>query len=188
MQNHFSKLTRAAAALTTAGILGAFALTASAQAPGGGFQGRGGMLDDQQMSVYREALQKESDQLKALDEKLRVAQKELLTATLAENFDEKVVREKAEAVAKIQVEITMLRSKAFATVAPTLKAEQKENILSSRFSIMMLTGGFDMMGRGGQGGPGGQGGQRDPGNQGGGRGGRDRGGNNPGGGGRPPRQ
>lgn len=187
MRNHFSKFTRAAAVLMTAGVMGTFALTASAQAPGGGggFQGRGGMLDDQQQSVYREALQKESEPLKALDEKLRAAQKELVAATLAEKYDEKVVREKAEAVAKIQVEITVLRAKALATVAPTLKAEQKENLLTSRFSIMMLNGGMDMMGgRGGQGGQGGPGGQ---GGQGGGRGGRGQGGD-PGAGGRPPRQ
>lgn len=185
MQKHFSKFARAAAVLVTAGVLGTFALTASAQAPGGGFQGRGGMLDDQQQSVYREALQKESEPLKALDEKLRAAQKELVAATLAEKYDEKVVREKAEAVAKIQVEITLLRAKALATVAPTLKAEQKENLLTSRFTIMMLNGGMDMMG--GRGGPGGQGGPAGQGGQGGGRGGRDRGGD-PAAGGRPPRQ
>ena len=187
MRTLFAKLTRAAAVVLAAGVV----TTASAQAPGGGFQGRGGgvMLDDQQQSVYREALQKESEALKSLDEKLRAAQKELVTAVLAEKYEEKVVREKAEAVAKIQVEITLLRSKALATVAPTLKADQKENLLTSRFTIMMLNGGFDMMGRGGQGGPGWQGGQ---GGQGGapdqgGRGGRNRGGDPNAGGGRPPR-
>ena len=191
MRNHFSKFTRAAAVLMAVGVMGAFALTASAQAPGGGgFQARGGLLDDQQQSVYREALQKESEALKSLDEKLRAAQKELVAATLAEKYDEKVVREKAEAVAKIQVEITVLRARALATVAPTLKADQKENLLTSRFTIMMLNGGMDMMGRGGMGGQGGPGGQ---GGQGGGRGGRGQGGqggqggNGNGGGGRPPR-
>ena len=39
MQHHFSKFSRAAAALLTAAIMGTLASTALAQAPGGGFQG-----------------------------------------------------------------------------------------------------------------------------------------------------
>lgn len=184
MRKHLSSLCRNLAAAMIAGIAGTLAVTASAQAPGGGGFQRGGMLDDQQQKVYREALQKDGEQLRNLDEKLRVAQKELVQATLAENFDEKVVREKAEAVAKIQVEITVLRARALATVAPTLTAEQKENLLTSRFSIMMLSGGFDMMGRGGFGGPGGDRGGP-PMDR---RGGRNRGGDQGGQNGRPPRQ
>lgn len=112
-------------------------------------------LDDQQRQLYQEAVQKDTDKLRALDEKLRVAQKELVEAVLSSSYDEKVVQTKAEAVAKIQVEITMLRAAALATVAPTLKPEQKQQLVESRFAIMMLsaggTGGFG-------GGPGGFGG------------------------------
>lgn len=115
----------------------------------GNFQGRARMLDDQQMQLYREAAQKDGEKLRALDEKLRVAQKELMQATLAATYDEKAVKEKADAVAKIQVELTVLRAKALATVAPTMKPEQKEQLYESRFAIMMLTGsGFDMGGGG----------------------------------------
>lgn len=118
----------------------------------GGFQGRGGggmaVLDEQQRNLLREALQKEQDPLRALDEKLRAAQKELMQAVLAEKYDEQVVRQKAEAVAKIEVEMTLLRAKALATVAPTLKTEQKESMINSPFGAMMLRGGM-MMDRGG---------------------------------------
>ena len=126
----------------------------------GGFQGR--LLDDQQMTLYREAMQKDADKLRALDEKLRAAQKALLEATVAATYDENVVKQKAEEIAKIQVEITMLRTKGFATVAPTLKPEQKQQLVESRFAIMMLTGGgFDFMNRGGfQGGAQGRGNAR----------------------------
>jgi Spy/CpxP family protein refolding chaperone len=129
------------------------------QGPGGfqgqgGFQGRGGggmaVLDEQQRNLLREALQKEQDPLRALDEKLRAAQKELMQAVLAEKYDEQVVRQKAEAVAKIEVEMTLLRAKALATVAPTLKTEQKESMINSPFGAMMLRGGM-MMDRGGGG-------------------------------------
>ncbi|HEY2953380.1 MAG TPA: periplasmic heavy metal sensor [Verrucomicrobiae bacterium] len=96
----------------------------------GGFAGAGGFggiaLDEKQRELYRDASEQNSDELKKLDEKLRAAQKELMQAVLAEKFDDKSVREKADAVAKIQTDITVLRAKALSTVAPTLKPEQRE--------------------------------------------------------------
>jgi Spy/CpxP family protein refolding chaperone len=123
--------------------------------PRGGGGGGGGMgmmgLDDQQRELYRQATQKSGDELRKLDEKLRAAQKELVQAVLAEKYDDQVVREKAEGVAKIQVEITTLRAKAFSVVAPTLKPEQRDQLENSRVGAAMLTG----FGGGGGGGPGG---------------------------------
>ena len=117
-------------------------------AGGGNFQGPQRMigLDDEQLQLYREAVQKNGDELRKLDEKLRAAQKELLQAAIAEKYDEKAVREKAEAVAKIQVDLTTLRAKALCTVAPTLKPEQREQLENSPAGAAMLMGGF---GRGG---------------------------------------
>jgi len=132
--------------------------------PRGGGGGMGMMgLDDQQRELYREATQKHSDELGKLDEKLRAAQKELVQAVLAEKYDDQVVREKAEGVAKIQVEITTLRAKAFSVVAPTLKPEQRDQLENSRIGAAMLTGGFGGGGGGGFGGPGGPGGGNPPG-------------------------
>ena len=132
----------------------------------GNFQGlgRGGMagLDDQQRQLFQEALQKDSDKLRGLEEKLRAAQKELLQATLDTTYDEKAVRSKAEAMASIQVEIIMVRARALASVAPTMKAEQKQQLTDSPAGIAMLNAGGAGAGWGG-GGPGGQGNFQGPG-------------------------
>ena len=58
------------------------------------------ILDDKQREMYRDASQKNSDELRDLDQKFRTAQKEFVHAALAEKYDEKLVREKAEAMAK----------------------------------------------------------------------------------------
>lgn len=144
---------------------------ADAPAPGGGGRpdraggargGMGGMvLDDKQRELYREAMQKNGDELRSLNDKLQAAQKDLVKATIAEKYDEKVVREKAEAVAKVQTDITVLRAKAFSSVSPTLKPEQREQLENSRMGAMMVLGGGMgggmMAGPGGPGGPGGEG-------------------------------
>jgi Spy/CpxP family protein refolding chaperone len=135
-----------------------------ANAPGGNLQGgRGGRnfgalgglnLDQKQNELLREATQAESDELRKLNEKLQTAQKDLVRVVIAEKYDEKAVREKADDVAKIQSDITVLRAKAFATVAPTLKPEQREQIESSRAASGFITGAGFMFGGGGPGGPG----------------------------------
>jgi uncharacterized membrane protein len=98
-------------------------------------------LDDQQRQLFQQALQKENDKLRGLEGKLRTAQKDLLETTLASTYDEKAVRGKAEALAAIQVEITTVRAKALATVVPTLKPEQKQQVIESPFGVMLLNGG-----------------------------------------------
>jgi len=157
MKNHIGLIGRTALIAGLAFCLAA--VSANAQAPGGGPGGRGGfgVLDDSQRNAYREALQKQSDEMQKLSEKLQAAQKELLKAVMAEKYDEKAVKEKAEAVAKIQTDISLLRCKAFASIVPTLKQEQKNQLLESRFAPMMLLGGFGG-GFGGPGAPGGRGG------------------------------
>ena len=110
--------------------------------PGGRANFAGGLnFDEKQRELLREATQKESDELRRLNEKLQAAQKELVQSVIAEKYDEKAVREKAEAVSKIQTEITMLRAKAFATVSPTLKPEQREQLDNSQIAIGMIMGG-----------------------------------------------
>jgi len=66
---------------------------------GGGGGGSFFGLDEKQRDLYREASEKNREELTKLDEKLRAAQQELIKAVLAENYDDKVVREKADAVA-----------------------------------------------------------------------------------------
>ncbi len=158
-------------ALLVTGLLGTLILTAAdpnatppqRNRPGGGPGGpgfRGGvMLDDKQRELLREAMQNNGAEIQKLDEKMRAAQKELTQAILTEKQDSKVLRDKAEAVAKIQVEQTLLRAKVFAVVVPTLKPEQRDQIENSPFAMQMvmqgLGGGFGGGGmRGGRGGGG----------------------------------
>ncbi len=117
--------------------------------------GGGGLmvLDEQQRETYREASQKSSEELRTIDQKIRAAQKDLVHAALAEKYDEKAVREKADAIAKLQADLIVVRAKAFSSVAPTLKPEQREQLESSRAGAALITGGLGGMG-GGFGGPG----------------------------------
>ena len=117
-------------------------------------------LDDQQRNLLREATQKEGDELRRLNEKLQVAQKELVDAIIGEKYDEKVVREKAEAAGRIQTDITLLRARAFAAISPTLKPEQRQQLENPQMAhaLIMSGGGFGgrgFPGPGGQVGPGG---------------------------------
>jgi len=212
MKRHSLNLSRTAAVLILTGIastslLGAADPTPPAGGPAtpgqgrairGNFQGggRAGInLDEQQLQLLREAMQKNQDQLAKLGEQLRAAQKELLLATIGEKYDEKIVRQKAEAVAKIQTDLTMLSCQALSTVAPTLKPEQRQELENSPLAATMLTmggmrgmGGMGGMGMGGgmggMGMGGGMGGMRGPGGAPGGgrglRGGGGGGGNQPG--------
>jgi len=131
--------------------------------PGGaGF--RGAMLTEQQREVMRESMQTHAADLRKLSEKMRAAEKELMQAIMAEKQDEKGIREKAEAVAKIQVEETMLRAKMFAPIVPTLTQEQREQFENSPMILRMMGGmGMGGMGMGGGArGGGGAGGDRPP--------------------------
>lgn len=137
------------------GLLCPAAYQAAAQAPGGGI--RGGVLTQEQRTQLREAMQASRADLAPLIEKLNAAQKEALNAALAKNPDEKVVREKIEAVAKIQTDIAMLRFKSVKSVASTITDEQKAQIEErpGMTYMMLLGGGFGMGGPGGRRGGGG---------------------------------
>lgn len=130
---------RTGTAMTRGGRMGGVAgARGTFQGRGGGMavsNPSGGVLDQEQMDLLRQSLQKDNEQFRTLEEKLRAAQKELVQACVAATYDEKVVREKSEAVAKIQVDITMLRAQSVAVVAPTLKPEQKDKIADSNFAI-----------------------------------------------------
>jgi Spy/CpxP family protein refolding chaperone len=147
MNNTLLHLKLTAAALAAA-VLGTIAVSAAETPQGGGppdqargFRGRFN-FDDQQRQLMREAMQKDREALASLTEKSRAAQKELMQAALAEKFDEKAVRSKAEALAKLQTEITVLRAKALSTVAPTLKPEQREQLENTPIGAAMLSSGF----------------------------------------------
>jgi Spy/CpxP family protein refolding chaperone len=171
MKNRFMK-TLLAGLVTT--VIATSASWAQPAAGGQGGAGRGGagMLDQTQRQAFTDAMAKDKDAADKLTEQLTAAQKELLKAVLAEKYVEATVLDKAKAVSDIQTKLIMLRAKALSTVAPTMKPEQKEQLIDNRFGYMMLSGfgggGMGMRGPGAAG-PGGQGGGR--GNRGGGAGG-----------------
>jgi hypothetical protein len=136
--------------VVAAGLLVPAAYQARAQAPGGG---GGGVLTQEQRTQLRESMQSSQDAMAPLNEKLAAAQKEVLKAAMAKTPDEKVIREKVEAVGKIQTEIAMLRFKSVKGVLSTITDEQKTQIEERPgMTYMMLFGG----GFGGMGGPGGR--------------------------------
>jgi Spy/CpxP family protein refolding chaperone len=180
MKNTSPTLVRAASAVLLTGLLG-LASTLTAQdaprrpaAPGapaapGGEQRRpdGGdprrdfmVFDEKQRELMRAAFEKHGEELRKLGEQISEARKALIKAMTKEKPDEKEVREKAEALAKLQVESYVLRAKALGPVSSSLTAEQRERLETSQFAGSMVLGDFGG-GRGGdRGGPGGRGGDR----------------------------
>ena len=121
-------------------LLCGLATQAVAQAQGGG---RGGVLTQEQRTKMREAMQGSSSEMTQLTEKLAAAQKEAVKAALAKDADEKSVRPKIEAVAKIQTDIALLRLKGVKEIASTLTDEQKTQLDSSPgMGYNALLGGF----------------------------------------------
>jgi Spy/CpxP family protein refolding chaperone len=145
-------------------LLGAMAFQALAQAPAGGRPAA--VLTDDQRTKLREASQALQAELTPLNEKLAAAQKEVLKAALAKDADEKTVRAKVEAVAKIQTDIAVLRLKAVKQIAPTLTDEQRtQRETRPGMGYNMRLGGFGGMGMGGGGRRGAGGGGGGGGNQ-----------------------
>lgn len=103
---------------------------------GGGGGGWGGGLDEDQRQLVRDAMQPSQSDIQKLEEELRDAQKALMKALLAETYDDKVVEAKADTVARLQTKIYVLRGKAYSTIAPTLKQEQREYM--ENFGFFML--------------------------------------------------
>jgi Spy/CpxP family protein refolding chaperone len=140
-----------------AGLLCVSALVASAE-PGRGGQRAGGLVGGgrgrgsppdaagtpaltlRQQQLLQQNLQKDADKLRGLEEKLRVAQQEILAAALASPFDQKALQGKAEAVAKVQADITLLRAKALSAVAQTMRAADKQQLAASPTAPSILTG------------------------------------------------
>jgi Spy/CpxP family protein refolding chaperone len=147
--------------LVAVGLLCAAAFQAIAQAPGGG--GPGGILTQEQRTKMRETMQAMQADLTPLTNKLAVAQKDAVKAALAKDADEKTVRAKIEAVAKVQTDIAVLRLKAVKEIASTLTAEQKAEMdARPGMAYNSLFGGMGGMGGGGgrRGGTGGGGGNQ----------------------------
>lgn len=147
------KLIKHIALLTTLLVAAAFQAVAQ-PGPGGG--GGFGVLTEEQRTKLRETMQASQSEFAPLNEKLMAAQKEAIKAALADKPDEKNVRAKIEAVAKIQTDIAMIRVKGLKEIK--LTDDQKSQIEERPgMAYMMLFGGFGGGRRGGAGGGGGGG-------------------------------
>ena len=114
-------------------------------------------MTQEQRSKMRETMQALQADLSPLTNRLAIAQKDAVKAALAKDADEKTVRGKIEAVAKVQTDIAMLRFKAVKETASTLTDEQKAQMdARPGMAYNSLFGG--MGGMGGMGGGGSRGG------------------------------
>lgn len=89
------------------------------------------VLTDDQRASMRQAMEADREKIRDLELKIRDARKELFELGLREKFDEAAVREKANAAAKLDTEMTVLRVKAISQIRPPLSAEQIDKIKNS---------------------------------------------------------
>lgn len=85
------------------------------------------LTEDQRVS-FREAMESQRDQMRELEAKLRATRREALQASVATDFNEEVVREKAMATARLEAEMAVVRARALSRVKPTLSADQIEKL------------------------------------------------------------
>jgi len=88
------------------------------------------VLTEEQRESMRDIMASQREAMRGIQEKIRVARKELLKASLAESFDEEMVRAKALVVAKLEADLTVLRAKAISKVQPPLSDRQIEQIMN----------------------------------------------------------
>jgi len=96
-----------------------------------GFERVLSILTDEQRAAIREAMAADREKIRDLERKIAQTRKELFELGLREKFDEAAVREKANEVGKLDVEMTVLRVKAISKIQPPLTAEQIEKIKNS---------------------------------------------------------
>jgi len=96
-------------------------------------------LDENQNQLLNESLGKHSEQLRDLEKQERAVSLELAHAVLAQKQDEKLIQEKADTVAKLSTQATVLRAKVFSVVVPTLSPEQRKKMESTPYYWAMMT-------------------------------------------------
>jgi Spy/CpxP family protein refolding chaperone len=104
-------------------------------APGGLRPGQGlpvmeQLLTEDQRDSMRQALESQREKLRDIQDKIRVVRKALMTAALADDFKDEVVRAKALEVAKLEAELTVVRLKALSDVQPALSQEQLDKLMN----------------------------------------------------------
>jgi hypothetical protein len=83
-------------------------------------------LNSEQREKLTARLQESQRELAVLNERLAVAQREVIGAALAENRNDKAVESLVNDVARIQSEIVMVRYRAFREIASTVTNDEKK--------------------------------------------------------------
>jgi Spy/CpxP family protein refolding chaperone len=88
------------------------------------------LTEDQRESI-RKSLEANREKTRANMEKIREARKELTKLALEAEFKEDAVRAKAMEIAKLEVEMTVMRLKALSEVLPALSQEQIDKLMNA---------------------------------------------------------
>lgn len=99
------------------------------------------VLTEDQRDSLRQTMESQREKMRETQEKIRDARKALMTAALANDFKDDVVRAKALEVAKLEADVTVLRLKALSEVQPALSKEQLEKIMNPQPPQGMGPGG-----------------------------------------------
>ena len=91
---------------------------------GPGYQRLLSVLTDEQKDSLRAAMDQQREKVRELEDRLRDATRDLYASGLMGSFDEDLVRKKADTVAKLEADMTVLRFKAFSRMRPQLSSEQ----------------------------------------------------------------
>jgi Spy/CpxP family protein refolding chaperone len=95
---------------------------------GGGFERVFGVLTEEQRASFRQAMEGEREKVRELEQKSGEARRELMEAALVDKFEEAKVRQKLDALTKVDADLTMIRIKALSKVEPKLTAEQLQKL------------------------------------------------------------
>lgn len=86
------------------------------------------VLTEDQRDAMRKTMEAQREKIRTTTEKIRDARKAMLTTAFADEFKEEVVRAKAQEVAKLEAELSIMRLRAIAEVQPALSKEQIERL------------------------------------------------------------
>ena len=90
------------------------------------------VLTEEQRATLRQETEANRDKSRELEEKLRIVQRELREASIAEKPDPQVLEEKSKQLGELEGQRALLRAKMLAKIAPSLTPAQRERIKALR--------------------------------------------------------
>ena len=89
-------------------------------------------LNEEQRIAIREIMEASRRESAPLETRMRAVRRELQEAIHAEKVDEQVIRDKAAEIGKLEGDLAVIRSKAFAKLRPSLTPEQMARLKNMR--------------------------------------------------------